>query len=345
MLSFEEIRVLITALGTGIGPGDFDVNKLRYHKVVIMTDADVDGSHIRTLLLTFFYRQMNEVISRGNLYIAQPPLYKLKKGKMERYIKNEKEFTEIIVGSGIENVSIDSNNGKSCKAEEIKELIVRVRDIQPSLEELEMERLDKRVVVGLAESSISFPEESWKREKIAPLIEAAAEAIKSRMPLAPQLELVDDHEGEVAIKVTTRQRGIPYYTTISRRLWISEKITEIRAVYRDAQATVGQGPFTISASGESKELEKVDSIEQVADWIDERGRKGISITRYKGLGEMNPDQLWETTMDPSNRRLLKVTIDDAIDADQIFTVLMGDEVEPRRKFIEENALKIRNLDV
>jgi DNA gyrase subunit B len=345
MLSFEEIRVLITALGTGIGPGDFDIDKLRYHKIVIMTDADVDGSHIRTLLLTFFYRQMNEVISRGNLYIAQPPLYKLKKGKMERYIKNEKEFTEIIIGSGVENVTVESKNGKSCKAEDIKALLVRVRDILPSLEELEMERLDKRVVEGLAEAAMAFPEDVWRRAKITELLPIAEAAIKNRMPLQPTIEIVDDIEGEVALKVTTRQRGIQYQTLITRRLWISEKIDEIRKVYHDALQIVGEGPFTIAATGESRELEKVDSIEDVANFVDQRGRKGVSITRYKGLGEMNPEQLWETTMDPTYRRLLKVTIDDAIDADQIFTVLMGDEVEPRRKFIEENALKIRNLDI
>jgi DNA gyrase subunit B len=310
-----------------------------------MTDADVDGSHIRTLLLTFFYRQMNEVISRGNLFIAQPPLYKLKKGKMERYIKNEKEFTEIIIGSGVENVTVDSKNGKSSKAEDVKALIVRVRDIQPSLEELEMERLDKRVIVGLAEAAMVFPEDAWKREKLTEMLPRVEAAIKNRMALAPKVEIVDDLEGEVAFKVTTRQRGVQYQTLVTRRLWISEKIDEIRKVYYDALQIVGEGPFTITATGESRELEKVDSIEQVADFIDQRGRKGVSITRYKGLGEMNPEQLWETTMDPTNRRLLKVTVDDAIDADQIFTVLMGDEVEPRRKFIEENALKIRNLDI
>jgi DNA gyrase subunit B len=310
-----------------------------------MTDADVDGSHIRTLLLTFFYRQMNEVISRGNLYIAQPPLYKLKKGKLDRYVKNEQEFTEIIIGAGVENVTITGKNGSSCSADSVKHLIVRVRDIQTSLEELEMERLDSRVIVGLAEAGFSFPEGGWGREALTALLPQMKEAMKRRLPFEPTLELVDDHENEVAVKVHTRQRGVAYQTQVTRRLWISEKITTIRQVYRDALNQVGEGSFTISATGESRELETVETIEKVAEWIDQRGRKGLSITRYKGLGEMNPEQLWETTMDPLYRRLLKVTIDDAIDADQIFTVLMGDEVEPRRRFIEDNALKIRNLDV
>jgi DNA gyrase subunit B len=345
MLSFEEIRVLITALGTGIGHGDFDIEKLRYHKIVIMTDADVDGSHIRTLLLTFFYRQMNEVIQRGYLYIAQPPLYKLKKGKTERYLKNEKEFTEVIVGGGVEGVTIEAKSGKSSSADSVKALLVRLRDVRGSLDELQMERIDSRVIVGLSESKIAFSETVWKREQLSGMVSQIATALKGRIPLEPKVEVVDDHDGEVALKITTRRRGVSYETTVTRRLWISEKISEIRTVYADAHEQLGEGPFTLTATGESKELEKVETVEAVADWVDERGRKGLSITRYKGLGEMNPEQLWETTMDPQNRILLQVTVDDAIDADQIFTVLMGDEVEPRRKFIEENALKIRNLDI
>jgi DNA gyrase subunit B len=345
MLSFEEIRVLITALGTGIGPGDFDVGKLRYHKVVIMTDADVDGSHIRTLLLTFFYRQMHDVISKGYLYIAQPPLYKLKKGKMERYVKNEKDFTQIIINGGVDGVTIESNDNRSTQASTVADLIVRIREIQNSLEEIKQERIDERVIVALSESGLGFKEDAWKRADLESHKAAIVTALKVRIPIEPSVEIVDDHDGEVAIKVISRQRGSTYTTLVTRRLWISDKIAEVRKVYVDARARVGEGPFTITAQGESKELERVDSIEQVADWIDQRGRKGLSITRYKGLGEMNPEQLWETTMDPQARTLLQVTVDDAIDADQIFTVLMGDEVEPRRKFIEDNALKIRNLDI
>lgn len=345
MLSFEEIRILITALGTGIGAGDFDVNKLRYHKVVIMTDADVDGSHIRTLLLTFFYRQMNEVISKGHLYIAQPPLYKIKKGKVERYLKNEKEFTEIIIGGGADGVSVQSKDGKLVTAESISDLLVRVQDGKRALEEIQMERLDQRVIVALSESGIQFNETAWKQDYLAGLLSQIVAAIKTRTIAEPTVEIVDDHDGEVALRVKTRLRGVVYTTTVTRRLWISDKISVVRTVYTDARKLVGEAPYTITATGDGKERETVDSIEAVSDWVDARGRKGLSITRYKGLGEMNPEQLWETTMDPQYRRLLQVTIDDAIDADQIFTVLMGDEVEPRRKFIEDNALKIRNLDI
>jgi DNA gyrase subunit B len=345
MLSFEEIRVLITALGTGIGSGDFDVQKLRYHKVVIMTDADVDGSHIRTLLLTFFYRQMHDVIARGHLYIAQPPLYKLKKGKLERYVKNEKEFTEIIIGAGVENVTIEAKDGRSTKADTVKDLLVRIRDIQNSLEEIQQERIDERAIVALSESSLQFSESSWKKDALTAALPSIKQALVKRIPIEPSVEIVDDHDGEVAIKIVSRRRGATPTTTITRRLWISDKISAVRHVYADTLKLIGEGPYTISATGDSKEREKMDSIEAVAEWVDQRGRKGLSISRYKGLGEMNPEQLWETTMDPQARTLLQVTVEDAIDADQIFTVLMGDEVEPRRKFIEDNALKIRNLDI
>jgi len=292
---------------------------------------------------------MHDVIARGHLYIAQPPLYKLKKGKMERYVKSEKEFTEIIVGAGVENVTIESKDNRSTKAEEIKDLLVRIRDIQVSLEEIQQERIDERVIVALSEAGTVFNESMWKRDTITAALPEIKRALANRIPIEPTIEVIDDHESEVALKIYSRRRGVTLTTLVTRRLWISDKIAAVRKVYADTRKQVGEAPYTIIASGDAKghekELEKMESIEQVAEWIDARGRKGLSISRYKGLGEMNPEQLWETTMDPTARTLLQVTIDDAIDADQIFTVLMGDEVEPRRKFIEDNALKIRNLDI
>lgn len=345
MLSFEEIRVLITALGTGIGPGDFDIGKLRYHKIVIMTDADVDGSHIRTLLLTFFYRQMNEVISKGYLYIAQPPLYKLKKGKMERYVKDEKEFTSIIIGAGVEGVTIESADGKKIQGDTVKELLVKVSEVIPVLDELEMERLDRRVIVAIAEAEIAFDVNQWKRADVEKLVPQIRELITKVIPFDSAIEVVEEADGEVAVQLNTRLRGVRYETLINRRLWISDRMTQVRTVFKEANAKFGQAPFLARDEGDPREPVSAENLEALVGAIDAKGRKGLSITRYKGLGEMNPEQLWETTMDPQNRRLLQVKIDDAIDADQIFTVLMGDEVEPRRKFIEDNALKIRNLDV
>lgn len=345
MISFEEIRVLITALGTGIGHGDFDINKLRYHKIVIMTDADVDGSHIRTLLLTFFYRQMNEVISNGYLYIAQPPLYKLKKGKMERYVKDEKEFTSIIITAGSEGVTITSQDGRVTSGEDAKELLIRVRETLPMLDEFEMERLDRRVIVTIAQAEALIEKAAWKRSSLEQVAVEIEGLLKVTIPFDLQVTVFDDHDSEAGLKINTRLRGVRFETSISKRLWISERMMHVRQVFSDSKKLFGLPSFKVTEVGNPRELSELDGYEALARHIDDRGRKGLSITRYKGLGEMNPDQLWETTMDPTCRRLLQVTVDDAIDADQIFTVLMGDEVEPRRKFIEENALKIRNLDV
>jgi DNA gyrase subunit B len=288
---------------------------------------------------------MNEVISKGYLYIAQPPLYKLKKGKMERYVKDEKEFTGIIIGAGVDGLIIESSEGKKTRGDDVKELVVRVSETLPLLEEFQMERLDKRVIVCLAESGLSFDSVSWKREDLEKNVPKLEEVLTARIPFDLTVTVVEDHESEVAIKFNTRLRGVRYETLVSRRLWISEKMKQVRDIFSEARAAFGAAPYRIMDAADSREISMAENLEALAVVVDERGRKGLSITRYKGLGEMNPEQLWETTMHPENRRLLQVTIDDAIDADQIFTVLMGDEVEPRRRFIEENALKIRNLDI
>lgn len=351
MLSFEEIRILITALGTGIGSGDFDVAKLRYHKVVIMTDADVDGSHIRTLLLTFFYRQMVEVITRGHLYIAQPPLYKLKKGKMERYVKDEREFTDIIIGAGVEGLSISSSSGVNppIPAESVKDTLIKLSALRPALVEFEMDRYDPRVILAMVEHWTTFNITGWTEAVLAAKAPEIKSAIQNSVPYDVEVTVEEqqavDGEETAALKIHTRLHGIRYETVISKKLVATERFRSIKEIIDDARERIGTPAFTVSDVQEAREKKVCDTYEELFKFVDDRGRKGLSITRYKGLGEMNPEQLWETTMDPQHRMLLQVTVDDAIDADQIFTVLMGDEVEPRRKFIEDNALKIRNLDI
>jgi DNA gyrase subunit B len=347
MLAFEEIRTIITALGTGIGAGDFDVEKLRYHKVVIMTDADVDGSHIRTLLLTFFYRQMSDIISRGYLYIAQPPLYKIKRGKSERYLKNEDQFLDVIVSGGVADIEVVSTDSKKTTGEDLKAQVVSIVNIDSFLNVFEDERLDPRVVATFARIVGDSPEVFSKKEKLAAKEEELKKILSTLDLLEFNISFVEEaHESdkEWALLVSTRLRGVKRETKLSRKLFTRAEFRELRKIYVKAEA-LGKPDFKIIELPHNKEIASVNSIEALAKAIDERGRKGLTITRYKGLGEMNPEQLWETTMDPNTRTLVQVKIEDAIDADEIFTVLMGDEVEPRRKFIEENALKTRNLDI
>lgn len=346
MLAFEEIRTLITALGTGIGSEDFDLGKLRYHKIIIMTDADVDGSHIRTLLLTFFYRQMNSLVTSGHLYIAQPPLYKVKKGKSEQYLKDESEFNDLIVRGGIAGITVRSRDGKATTAEELAAQVVNLKSAASALDHFATERLDPRVVKALAmtgvKSSAVFSDknavEDLKKE-IDTLLEAQGAGTRT----LSITERSGPEGTEYALRVTSRLKGVQRVTLLSRELWQRNDFANLYRTMHDVKK-LGAAPFTIQEAGGSEPIECAD-YESLAATIDARGRKGLSVTRYKGLGEMNPEQLWETTLEVSNRRLLKVSVEDAIEADQIFTVLMGDEVEPRRRFIEDNALKIRNLDI
>ncbi len=343
MLAFEEIRVLITALGTGIGPGDFDASKLRYNKVIIMTDADVDGSHIRTLLLTFFFRQMNELVARGNIYIAQPPLYKIKKGKAEQYIKDESGFEEIIVNGGTQDITIVSSDQQKTSDTALRQAALNLRRISGVLTTFKEERYDPRVVLTYAmlgekvKNGIANKENAERlRAEIVPLIEQRV--------LGEKNILVVERNGSIAIEARTRFNGVGRTTRLSADLLARADFMRLVKIMEEAQK-LGVAPFEVREKGASVALTVLDSFEALEQFIDERGRKGLSITRYKGLGEMNPEQLWETTMDPQKRMLFQVRVEDAIEADGIFTVLMGDEVEPRRRFIEENALKIRNLDI
>lgn len=358
MLAFEEIRTIISALGTGIG-ADFDVSKLRYHKVIIMTDADVDGSHIRTLLLTFFYRQMNELISRGHLYIAQPPLYKVKRGRAEQYMKDESAFAGFVASGGSQGVYVQSADGIRTDSDALKYQTLSFQKVASLLNTFITEKKDPRVVRIYADMLVQLSrEQSASDVKPADLIdftsresvEGFKQLVEGKLDqgiLGKVTVAVLEPKGEkknYRIRIESRYSGILRKSILSREL--TERATFQRLISTLKDATkLGMAPYRVMDIDKNEIVKETLSIDELTSYLDERGRKGLAITRYKGLGEMNPEQLWETTMDPANRTLLQVRVEDAIEADDIFSVLMGDEVEPRRKFIEENALKIRNLDI
>ena len=348
MIAFEEIRTLVTALGTGVGSSDFDVEKLRYHKVVIMTDADVDGSHIRTLLLTFFYRQMNEIISRGHLFIAQPPLFKIKKGKTERYIKNEQDLLDVIVSGGTVGISLRAANGTVTEGETLKNATLELRKIDAPLQSFVDERADPRVILLAAHdteiNSALFKDQNKTEAKAAAIEAKLAPELGADLVVSTKKITHEDGNEDYSIIVTTRLKGSKRISILSRSVIQREQFRTIKEVFANTQF-LGTAPFTLVETDSGKEVGVSNELIDLASTIDDRGKKGWSIQRFKGLGEMNPEQLWETTMDPKNRTFQQVRIEDAIEADQIFTVLMGDEVEPRRRFIEENALKVKNLDI
>lgn len=338
MLAFEEIRTIITALGTGIGSSDFDVSKLRYHKIIIMTDADVDGSHIRTLLLTFFYRQMNELIARGYLYIAQPPLYKLKRAKAERYVRDESAFVDIIISGGVADLQLVSADGVVTNGNDLKHYLLNLREVPGLLEPFSFERVDTRVIHEAAKLSSLVPSSF---EDVASC-EAFLQALKEGLSPLTGIQSIEAQKG--SIEVRSRYRGVERRTVLDDKLLQRTEFSQLRHIYEESKK-LGKARFVFQDVTTKEDIGSFSSLDEMSTFIDERGRKGLTITRYKGLGEMNPEQLWETTMDPQNRTLLRVNIEDAIAADDIFTVLMGDEVEPRREFIEENALRIKNLDI
>jgi DNA gyrase subunit B len=338
MLSSEEIKTMISALGTGIGKEDFDIEKLRYHKLIIMCDADVDGSHIRTLILTFFYRQMSEIVDRGYLYIAQPPLYKIKEGRKETYLKDDREYHDFLVERirGSWELRFGSNGGKSLKGERLAAFLASVESFRDNMERLvsrgyPADALRVALVQGLAD--VRSLRDRGRLAEIAEIIEASG---------FHSVTVLDDEEHGVGrIRFASRRDGV------ERRVEIGFELLST-AEYRSlARNKAGLDALEVAefalVSGE--ETLVFDSLEEALDGLYAQAKKGIGVQRYKGLGEMNAEQLWETTMDPERRRLLKVTVEDNVAADDIFTTLMGDQVEPRREFIVRNALDVRNLDV
>ena len=333
MLSHQEIIAMITALGTGIGHDDFDIAKLRYHKIIIMTDADVDGSHIRTLLLTFFFRQMPELLERGHMYIAQPPLFKVKKGRTERYIKDEREMSEFLLDKAVDNISVQvSGNKKSLEGKELRQFFDRLIEINAVFNRVDRHFRDRRIVNALLDAEIQDRSDLTDNKKVKALAKKIAD-----LGYTVKQELDEEHSVQ---KVLFREGS-----SIEREIGYGEISTaEYRrlAHLHQESADWDRPPFTVITEKGSEELE---DRQELLDYVLVLGRKAFQIQRYKGLGEMNPDQLWDTTMDPEKRRLLQVQLGDAVGTDEIFSILMGDAVEPRRQFIEDNALDVKNLDV
>jgi len=336
MLGSQEIRTIITALGTGIGEDDYDVSKLRYHKVIIMTDADVDGAHIRTLLLTFFYRQMREVIERGHLCIAQPPLYKVKKGKKEAYLANDRELSHYLMTKAAEEVAVKVPGAREeITGKALSRMLERLAEYRHLMALTARKGLEEAVVEILLEEDvheISTFQDEGRLERIRERIE------KTGRP-ADDLERDEEHN-LLQFAYRTQNRAVPQ-AVLSWDLISSIEYKNLRQLNVE-MVELSKPPFLVSLDG--KEI-AIQTKGHLLEHLLEEGKKGLQIQRYKGLGEMNPEQLWETTMNPESRKLLKVNISDAVEADSIFTVLMGDQVEPRRKFIEDNALEVRNLDI
>ena len=383
MLGSDEIKTMIAALGCGIGSEDFDPDKLRYHRVIIMTDADVDGSHIRTLLLTFFYRQMGPLIDRGHIYIAQPPLFRAKRGRSETYIKDERELEGFLVRRAVESRVVHLADGVEVFGETLERFLQRAIAYRKLLQLVARRGHPAEVVAALLQHDARDKSFFDARERL--------DVIAARMTTPSRTVTVsrDDEHNVFELQVEDRSQGYPRRYTIGVDFIASGEYRTLAAAYREVQdlrfpvvvkalaavrdealaedegvagvddTTIGGGPVDdvtrlaaeprsdapVTARGRKDADVTLDNMDAFVDYFIEAGRKGVAVNRYKGLGEMNPDTLWTTTMDPENRTLLQVRAEDHAEADQMFTTLMGDQVEPRRRFIEENALDVRNLDV
>lgn len=343
MLSSAEVATLITALGCGIGPEEYSPDKTRYHSIIIMTDADVDGSHIRTLLLTFFYRQMPELIEKGYIYIAQPPLFKIKKNKQERYVKDEKELDGLLFQSALEGAIFYPGDGSQLSGSDLAQLVNEYHAMLNLIN-----RLAKRYPKECLEALMYAPAFNETQLSQHDTMESRVKSIQDRLNIQSvessyySIELIEDSERHWWLpQVTITSHGVSNKYLITKELFLSPDYRKLTDFGDRLNQLIKLGAYI--QRDEKKQL--VESFAQAMNWLIAEAKKGQTIQRYKGLGEMNPDQLWETTMDPEKRVLLQVRVEDAVAADQIFTTLMGDEVEPRRQFIEANALAVNNLDV
>jgi DNA gyrase subunit B len=336
MLASAEIRTLITALGTGIAQ-DFDSAKVRYHKVIVMTDADVDGSHIRTLLLTFFYRHMQAVIDKGFLYIAQPPLFKVAEGKKETYLKDEKEMSKFLLARIGDDRSLASEmSGAAAAGAKLVSLLEKMEEYRGHVEKLARRGIPEVVVRALLDRGMASKSDFGDKKKVEDLAKAirAFDVEKSEV-------VADEEHSAWALELLQRVGGVPRAARIDAEFVGGFEMRRIRETAKSIGAFL-DGPYVVTRNGET---ERHHTLPAVVDAIYESAKKGLVINRYKGLGEMNPEQLWQTTMNPETRRLLQVAIEDGVEANEVFSILMGDAVEPRREFIEKNALNVRNLDI
>ncbi len=343
MLSNDEIKMLVQAIGTSIGKDSFDISRLRYYKIVIMTDADVDGSHIRTLLLTLFYRQFPEIVERGHLYIAQPPLYKYKKGKNERYLKDGGELESYLVSSSLSDCEVDID-GQKIELETVKALVNKFRNFNHTLDSYDR-HYDAYFLKAIVEDGTLKADMMKDKAKL----EAYAQSIMAKLKAVDHVDLK-----KYELKIEEDVKNLGYQLRVQVTSALKSKNFRLGLNFADSAEFADlinqhdgikrylNSNFVIKHQGTSS---KHTGLLEFSTFVSQEGRQGAYIQRYKGLGEMNPEQLWETTMSPANRTLLQVKIEDTIDADQVFSVLMGDQVDPRREFVETNALNVRNLDI
>ena len=335
LISSQEIATLITVLGTGIGKDEYNADKLRYHRIIIMTDADVDGSHIRTLLLTFFYRQMPELVERGHIYIAQPPLYKVKQGRDERYLKDDHEMKNYMLRLALVNAELHvDQNAAALKAETLEHLAKEYFLAEAVISRLSQVIAPEALHAMLVQPDIQLDSAQQATQSAARLQAACGPGLIVKAEINPAND-------ESRLRLEKRFHGNFYVSFIEQSFLHSGDFTQIKQTAEALGGLLGKGAYI----KRGEQHKPVTGFKQAIEWLLEEAKRGVTIQRYKGLGEMNPGQLWETTMDAKNRILLRVQIEDMIAADEIFTTLMGDVVEPRRAFIEQNALGVKNLDI
>jgi DNA gyrase subunit B len=332
MLGHEEIRAIITALGTGIGKDDFDAGKLRYHKIILMTDADVDGSHIRTLLLTFFFRHMKELIDRGHIFIAQPPLYRVKRGKSERYIRDERDFARELMKRATEDHIVKAKEGVMLQGAGLTSFLLNVQEYDATLSKLGRRLKDTGLVEVLAENGLDKKTDFEDKKALDKLLK---EIDKAKLKLEGKVAFDEEHS------LYEIQFGAPGNQKVNWALASTPDYKRLRGLAKQIEE-YNKPPFVITRNGDKATKEKATDV---LGYVMEDAKKDFTITRFKGLGEMNPSQLWETTMNADTRTLLQVKLEDVVEAEKIFTTLMGENVEDRRKFIEDNALDVVNLDI